>query len=180
MKKYIMTLVSLILSSQAFAGAALSDERNLTIKFGSTYTDLKTDCIDVSVPTADAEIDFYDADCKAFGGYRLQITGSDLRYHPRLFFGAKEVALPEVLSFHDTGSQKIEWVYRLQRAEEGGGSIEWKGLIYRLNQASGDGEKDTSVLYAIRLDGTKSCLIGTTQSNTKARELVINSKPGCK
>ncbi|WP_413287717.1 hypothetical protein [Bdellovibrio sp. HCB337] len=181
MKKYMMNLAVLVLSTQALAGVGDVDSSKLLAKnMKSVYTDLSKDCIEISSATDKAPIDFYEADCKSFGGYRLKIEGGDLRYHPSLSFGNKEIEIAIPMSFHDTGSTKIEWVYQLEQNEEGLGKLVWKGLIFRLNHATPDGESDISNLYAVRLDGDKSCLIGTTQDNIKARDLVYNSKPGCK
>lgn len=172
--KTIITLFTTLVTVNAFAGNAQTTRNSL-------YTDLKNDCVTVSSATDQAPIDFYEAECKAFGGFRLTITGGDLRYHPELYFGNTKIEIETPMSFHDTASTKIEWVYNHTIDNEGAGKLEWKGLIYRLNQVDSENpEKNTDVLYVVRLDGAKSCLVGTTQSNVKAREMVSNSKPGCK
>lgn len=147
----------------------------------SVYTDIQKECVTISAATEKAPIDFFESDCKAFGGYRLQIRGSDLRYHPVLSFGDKEIEIETTYHFHDTGSSKVEWVYKLETDEEGLGNIHWVGLIFRLTEATdSDSGKDVSVLYVVRLDKEKTCLVGKTQSNQKAREMAYNSKPDCK
>lgn len=166
--KSLITLIGTLVSLNAFA------------QTGSVYTDLDKDCVVVSAATDQSPIDFYTAECKAFGGYRLTIEGGDLRYHPTLSFGDKQIDIPTPMGFHDVASKKIEWVYNRNVNKDGVGTLEWKALIYRLSQATEDGEKDTQMLYVVRLDGAQTCLVGTTQSNTKAREMAANSKPGCK
>lgn len=147
-------------------------------EIGSVYTNVKADCLDVSVPTDKAEIDFYDASCKSYGGFDLRISGGDIRYSPRLSFGATEINLINPYSFHDLGSDKIEWVYSLTRDEQGAGTLVWKGLIYRLNVQNNETMKDESLLYVVRLDGENSCSIGTAKTNEEARNLVL-SKARC-
>lgn len=145
---------------------------------GSVYTSIKADCVVVSEPTQSAPIDFYEATCKSFGGYGLSIAGSDLRYSPRLTFGATEISLSGPGSFHDMGSDKVEWMYDLTRDEEGAGTLVWKALIYRLNVYNQETQKDDSILYVVRLDGEKSCSIGTAKTNEEARRLAL-TKIGC-
>lgn len=140
----------------------------------SAYTAIKTDCLEVSVPTNKAEIDFFDASCKSFGGYNLTITGGDLRYSPALNYGAKKIDLLHPSSFHNLGSEKMEWIYDLTRDEKGIGTIVWKAFIYRLGVYNDVLQKDESVLYVVRLDGEKSCALGTAKTNTEARKLALS------
>ncbi len=152
--------------------------QSVQAEIGSVYTNIKEDCLDVSVPTELAPIDFYDAACKSFGGYNLTISGGDIRYSPRLSFGAKEIALINPYSFHDLGSDKIEWVYNLSRDSEGSGTLVWKALIYRLNVQNNEAMKDESILYVVRLDGENTCSLGTAKTNEEARDLAL-SKVAC-
>lgn len=146
----------------------------------SIYTDMKADCIVVSSATDKAPIDFYDSECKAFGGFTLKESGGDLRYGPQLSFAGKEIDLKRPGAFHSMGSQKIEWVYDLTRDEEGSGTLKFKALIYRLSVANEDPDKkDSSILYVVRLNGEKSCVIGTAATNEKARELANNESAQC-
>lgn len=179
--KILMTLAGILFSISAFAGSGDNQSApSAKTSFKSVYTDLDKDCTVISAATDKAPIDFYQAECKSFGGYRLQVKGGDLRYHPELSFGDKVLAIKTPSVFHDVASSKIEWVFKHTIDEDGLGEIEWKGLIYRLEiDDLGDVDRSTLLLYAIRLDGEKTCLIGTTQSNAKARELVYNSKSGC-
>lgn len=148
----------------------------------SIYTDLSKDCVEISVATEQAPIDFYEAECKAFGGFQLKIAGSDIRYSPRLSFGETEVELNRPMSFHDMGSDKIEWMYEISRDEEGSGNMEWKGLIYRLSVADPEFPErgDASILYVTRLNGAKSCHLGKVRTNEAARKLVMDPKAACK
>jgi hypothetical protein len=165
------TLIALLSLISAIANAS---------EWKSIYTDLSKDCVEISSATEQAPIDFYEAECKAFGGFQLRIEGSDLRYSPALSFGEKAIELNRPMSFHDMGSDKIEWMYEISRDEEGSGKMEWKGLIYRLSVADiDDYEKDTSLLYVTRLDGAKSCHLGKVKTNEAARKLVMDSKAKC-
>jgi hypothetical protein len=149
-----------------------------TTETKSAYTDLKADCIVVSSSTDKAQIDFYTAECKAYGGYALRITGGDLRYGPELAFNGVQLDLARPFGFHDLGSDKIEWVYDLARDEEGNGEIHFKALIYRLNVADQDGH-DKSFLYVVRLNGEQSCVIGSVTNNEGARDLANDISAKC-
>lgn len=152
-----------------------------TITKGSVYTDIQKDCLKVEMATDKAPIDFYTYECKAFGGYKLEISGGDLRYSPTLYWNDKAIEINKPFSFHDPGSNMVEWVYEKNIDEEGAGSIKWLGFIYRLSVFNG--ESNDSILYAVRLDKDLSCLIGSVKSSNKAnelaRELIYNSKAGC-
>lgn len=181
MKTLFVLITTTLISFNVFAGTGdVDSSQGIQSVRKSLYTDLSKDCVQISSSTDQAPIDFYEGECKAFGGYRLTIEGGDLRYHPSLSFGDKKIDIQTPGSFHDMPSNKIEWVYKHSVDKEGSGKLQWVGLIYRLSQATEDGEKDIQVLYVVRLDGVKSCLVGTTQSNTHAREMAYNSKPGCK
>lgn len=165
-----------------FMATALFSMNNFAaIKWNSVYTDLSKDCVTISSATDKAPIDFFNSECKSFGGFSLFIEGGDLRYGPLLKYNGVEIDLKRPGAFHDTGSTKVEWVYTLEQDAEGLGQLNWKGLIYRLNVASFEEEgKNDSILYSVRLDGEKSCLIGTSKTNEAALNLVKNSKVNCK
>lgn len=169
MTKFLATFA--LLSSTAFAANS---------QWLSTYTNISTDCVVVSKSNQHAEIDFEESECKSFGGYRLSIAGGDLRYGPKLQYGPKEIDLGGPHPFHDPGSQNIEWVYSRTSQKDGAGKIQWRGLIFRLSLQDGETGKSRSELFAVRLDGSNSCLIGSTTDNVKARQLVYNSRPNCK
>lgn len=148
---------------------------------GSVYTDIKADCITVSNATEKAPIDFFTSECKAFAGFTLKISGGDLRYGPELKFEGAEIDLQRPGRFHDMASQKVEWVYDLTQDEEGSGSLAFKALIYRLSvsDATGDASRDQALLYVVRLNGKKSCVIGTAQTNEAARKLADSKSAAC-
>lgn len=170
MKNLILGALGVVLPTVVFAQT----------KTSSVYTDLKKDCIVVSDATDAAPIDFYTSECKAFGGFTLKESGGDLRYGPELSFEGQEINLQRPPNFHQMGSQKIEWVYDLIRGEEGDGTLKFKALIYRLSIADVEPDRpDQSVLYVIRLNGKKSCLIGTSKTNEGARQLANNKSAPC-
>lgn len=165
----VLAILALI-SSSAFAGTA----------WKSVYTNLDNDCVTVSQSNQNAVIDFQELECKSFGGYRLGVEGGDLRYKPTLKYGPTTIQMDSVGAFSDTGSKNIEWVYLHETARDGAGKVQWKGLIYRLSIQDGQSGQSRTELFAVRLDGSKSCLVGSTTDNLKARQLVYNSRPGCK
>lgn len=175
MKQIISTIAMVTLSTlTAFAGEA----QQTTV--GSVYTDLSKDCVVVAAANEQAPIDFYTAECKAFGGFQLTITGGDLRYHPELSFGGAAIVLDNPYTFHDMASNKVEWMYRKTTSADGSGSLQWIGFIYRLSEAKEDGSADQQVLRVVRLDGAKTCSIGSVATNEQARALVLNAKAACK
>ncbi|MDD4974905.1 MAG: hypothetical protein PHY93_11175 [Bacteriovorax sp.] len=146
----------------------------------STFIDLKNDCVVVSSATDQAPIDFYKADCKSFAGFTFIIEGGDLRYSPELYFRDNLIDLQRPPQFHDMASDKVEWLYTHEIDNQGSGNIVWRGIIYQLSIADDDGGNDKTVYFSVRLDGKNSCLIGTSGTDTEARELVYHSAKGCK
>jgi hypothetical protein len=176
MKQFASIFATITLSTlTAFAGQG----EQTTIE--SVYTDLNKECIVVEAATENAEIDFFTSECKSFGGFQLSITGGDVRYHPELSYGGQNLNLPTPGHFHDLGSDKVEWMYRKTTSlQDGSGSLTWLGFIYSLNVDNGQGTDSNHIIYAVRLDGANTCMIGTATTNEQARSLVQNSKPGCK
>jgi hypothetical protein len=159
------------------AGAPVHAE---PLTWGSVYTSVAAkDCVEISKSNDRAEIDFSEAECPSYGGYRLHIGGGDLRYHPDLQFGgaAIELALPG--NFHDMGGEKVEWLYTATRAYDGSGTLDWRALIFRLNVDDAETGKRRSLLYVVRLNGAKSCVIGSASSNDAARTLAHNLNAPC-
>lgn len=172
MKNVILSSLISLASVAAFADSKTETK--------SVYTDLKTDCIVTSSATDLAPIDFFESECKAFGGFVLKENGGDLRYGPELSFSGKEIDLQRPGRFHNMGSQKIEWVYDVTRDEEGSGELKFKALIFRLSVADEDPDKkDKSVLYVVRLNSEKSCVIGTVSTNEQARALANDAAAKC-
>lgn len=169
--KTLMILATILSSVPAFAAD--------TVKWGSVYTNLKKECVEFASATEKAPIDFYSADCKSFGGYRLQWSGGDIRYAPTLSFNGQDLDMGRPGAFHDLGSDNVEWMYKTIRNEEGIGEIEWKGFVYRLSVANENGDGNKDILYAVRLDGANSCFLGSPKNNEEARALVKNAAAPC-
>lgn len=146
----------------------------------SIDTDLEKDCVVISASTEQAPIDFYESECKSFGGYQLFISGGDIRYAPVLKYLAHPIKIQHPYSFHDLATNKIEWIYQVKLNEEGMGKLQWKGLVYSLSVADPESGENHLQVYAVRLDGHRSCLAGITNTQEKARELVYNSTAGCR
>ncbi|MGE5085932.1 MAG: hypothetical protein ACM3MG_06485 [Bacillota bacterium] len=171
-----MKRLAFLLTLSTFSVSALAQKTQTASK----YTDMKADCIVVSQSTDESPIDFYSSECKSFGGYTLRESGSDLRYGPELNYQDTEIDLQRPGTFHNLGSQKIEWIYDITQGEEGDGEINFKALIYRLSVADiNPTKKDKSILYVVRLNKEKSCLIGTVSSNEAARKLANDSSAKC-
>ncbi len=151
-------------------------------KWGSVYTSVApADCIEISKTPENGEGDFYEAECTSYGGYRLRISGGDLRYQPVLSYGGQEIQFALAETFHDMGAPKVEWLYSASRAEDGTGILEWRALIFRQSVADPDGgQKDRSLLYVVRLNGPQTCLIGSAATNEAARDLAQDPQTPCR
>ncbi|AFY01025.1 hypothetical protein [Bdellovibrio bacteriovorus] len=179
MKQFLSSIAMISMISMTTLTAYAEEGRQVSV--GSVFTNLSTECVEISAATEQSPIDFYDAECKGFGGYQLNIAGGDLRYHPELAYGGQQIALNNPYSFHDLASPKVEWMYRKTNSlEDGSGSLQWIGFIYRLSEATEDGTSDVEVVYAVRLDGADTCSIGTASTEEQARALVLSSKARCK
>ena len=153
-----------------------------TPKVESTFIDTEKDCVVISSATENAPIDFFESECRSFGGYSLRIQGSDLRYSPRLAYHGKELDLSRPMQFHDMNDSQIEWIYSLDVDDEGSGELQWRGLVYQLSIAQDDedfGNVDRAVYYAVRLQGEQTCVIGTVERAEEARALVADPSAQC-
>jgi hypothetical protein len=167
-----------ILAALLMGGAAAEAA---SAKWGSVYTGVAPkDCIEIAKTAENAEGDFYEAECTSYGGYRLRIAGSDLRFQPNLQFGGEPISLGLPGSFHDMGSDYAEWLYSASREADGSGALEWRALIFRLKVSNPEGGKDRSVLYVVRLNGPRSCLLGEASSNDEARALGQDPNASCR
>jgi hypothetical protein len=149
-------------------------------KWASVYTGVAPkDCIEIAKTAENTEGDFYEAECPSYGGYRLRLSGGDLRYHPELQFGGEPIQLSMPGSFHDMASENVEWIYSAAREKDGSGELEWRALIFRLKVSNPEGGQDRSVLYVVRLNGAKSCLLGMASTNEEARSLAQDQNAAC-
>lgn len=160
-----------LLSSPAFAATK--------VVWKSVYTNIKNDCVVVSASNDKAEIDFSDSECKSFGGYSLHIDGADLRYGPSLTLNGNTLDTGRPEGFHDMWGDKVEWIYKKTTEADGAGTVEWKGLVYRLSASDENGDNHAS-LIAVRLDGENTCSLGKVKSNEAARKIVQDSRAACK
>lgn len=147
-------------------------------KLESTYTSVQTDdcaTYDASDLHPNAEIDFYTGECPGLGGYQVMISGGDLRYPLHLVYGGKKITLTQFLTFHQLGSNKIEWLY--ERSSQG--KVTYKALIHRMGYDSYNPEtnmaESTEALIVSKLDGANTCSVAVVKKsanmNQKAREI---------
>jgi hypothetical protein len=129
------------------------------------------------------EIDWLDAECQAFAGYRVFVRGGDLRYSLSLQFNGAEIELPIFTMFHDLGSELIEWRGTRNRETN---TFVFDTLIYRMSLADADpSQKDAKELLVVRLNGEKSCLVGSVDArkskdaNDLARQIADSSANTC-
>jgi hypothetical protein len=176
---------NLLLLSMLFSAAIAS-----AAKYDSDYTSVAvSDCKTIaSYQDPYVEIDYYDRECAGKAGYIVNVAGGNLRYSPDLVYqGAlidlrTLIDLPNPMSFHDVGSNKVEWRYRLSK-----GKKEYVALIYRINADNYDEKtgdfKSSSTLYVIRLKGADSCLVGKVERsadmNKRARAIADDETLPC-
>jgi hypothetical protein len=168
--KFSLLALSLLASLPAFAAKS---------EWKSVYTNTKTDCVVVSASNDRAEIDFSESECKSFGGYVLKVDGGDLRYGPSLSLNGDALDVGRPFSFHDPKGDKIEWIYRKTTEADGSGSVEWKGLVYRLSVSNEDGQSSHDELIAVRLAGKNTCSLGVVKTNEAARKLIQDARSAC-
>lgn len=164
--------LALLLATPAFAATK--------VEWKSVYTNIKTECVEVSASNDKAEIDFADSECKSFGGYSLHVEGGDIRYAPSLYLNGERLETGGSFAFHDPASDQVEWIYRKTTEEDGQGTVEWKGFVYRLSVSNQDGDGSHNELYAVRLAGKNTCSLGLVKNNEEARKLVQNARAQCK
>lgn len=127
------------------------------------------------------EIDHFTKECPGLGGYRVIVSGGDLRYGITLDYQGTQVALDYQGSFHEPGSSKIEWVYERQPilgARDNPSEAKYLALIHRINyqtmNENGDLGESTK-LYVTKLAGKDSCVVGVVAAvkdmNAKATAL---------
>ena len=128
------------------------------------------------------EYDSMKYECPSLGNYRIHIDGADLRYGLTLQYKGDDVALPEIDPFHMPGSSVIEWRYKIVD-----GKVNYYGLLFRLEISTGNPGETDSILYAVRLNGKKSCVInqyresnyGHGAENVLARKLLDSDESRC-
>lgn len=167
-----------LFSSTSFAG------------YQSVYTNIDyKSCVtvDSSELHSEPEIDFYTGECPALGGYRVTISGGDIRYSLKLNYNGVEIPTVRPGGFHDLPSSKIEWRYE-RVGSWGNYGVNYKALIYRLN-ATVDYDDSTGnpisedMLVVVRLKREKSCVVGIVKQqadmNKKARKIADNMNASC-
>lgn len=155
---------------------------------GSDYTSIAyADCktIKDSELDKDAPIDYYTGNCAGLAGYGITVTGGDLRYDIVLTYKGTEIQTNNLWSFHNPGSDKVEWRYEVN----GKGKKVYTALIYRQDfqyQDEVDGSidpTDHTQLVVVRLNGKKSCRIGIVAQqknmNLAARNLADSKNTAC-
>ena len=143
--------------------------------YRSVYTSLeKCDVIESSEQEADAEIDYFTAECPGREGFRIFHVGGDSRSWIVIKSGEEtvidlynDVMRNQPGAFPFVSGKAAEWRYK-------GESL--IALIFRIAGSDLETDKLKSELMVVRLGGKKSCVIGTSTSNEKAREIADSSK----
>ena len=176
MHAFIFVLISILFSFAVKAATPSATTATRSIEM--VPVDTVKDCVVVSSATGDAQIDFYESECKAFGGYKLNIKGSDLRYSPVLSYVGHEIDMQRPFQFHDMADTSIEWLYEREVDEIGVGKVQWRGLIYSLEVSE---EQSSSVqFYGIRLNKKKSCVVAIAASKELAQKAILDPNSACK
>jgi hypothetical protein len=176
MKAILIALLSLV----AYSASA---------QMQSVYTSVDVkDCVTVTSSEMDkGPIDFYTGECPAMGGYKVTITGGDIRYNLDLSYEGVRIPTLKPMQFHDMGSSKIEWRYKRTGSDWNSYQVEYTALIYRLNldsynPATGE-SKPQDTLVVVRLNGASSCVVGMVEQqanmNQKARQIADNPAASC-
>ncbi len=171
MKTILMPALTLaLLSMHTLSWAADADYR-------SVYTSLeKCDVIESSEQQDDAEIDYFTAECPGSEGYRVFHIGGDSRSWIVIKSGEEtvidlynDVMRNEPGAFPFVSGKVAEWRFK-------GASL--IAFIFRIAGSDLETDKLKSELIVVRFDAKKACMIGTSTSNEKARE-IADSKKTC-
>jgi hypothetical protein len=121
------------------------------------------------------EYDSFKKECPSFGDYKIYIEGGDARYDLKLSYKGKTISTPELESFHGPGSRVIEWRYTNNNET---GEISYDSLMFRIEHATGEDYVNDSILYAVRLNGGDSCVVGAFKESehSKGSENVLARK----
>ena len=168
MTHFLFALLLVLLSMHTLSWAVDAGYR-------SVYTSLeKCDVIESSEQEEDAEIDYFTAECPGREGYRIFHIGGDSRSwivikkeDETVIDLYNDVMSNEPGAFPFVSGRAAEWRYR-------GESL--IALIFRIAGSDLQTDKLKSELMVVRLGGEKSCVIGTSTSNEKAREIAESSK----
>lgn len=158
------------------------------IIYGSDYTvanyDNKKTCKAIT-PKTNIPEDSFESNCQGLGGYKINISGMDLRSMLTLKYGKTLVAY-NTLPPSGFG-EKVEWRYHLVN-----GKKQYHGLIHRFYTQKYDEKKaewlpqdqDEQSLVVMKLAKEKSCIVGIIPAsktmNEQARKLSDNLNAPCK
>ena len=165
---FLFALLLAVLSMHTLSWAADADYR-------SEYTSLeKCDVIESSEQEADAEIDYFTAECPGREGYRIFHIGGDSRSWIVIKSGEEtvidlynDVMRNQPGAFPFVSGKVAEWRYR------GEALI---ALIFRIAGSDLETDKLKSELIVVRFDVKRACMIGVATTNEEARKIADGSK----
>lgn len=130
--------------------------------------------IESSEQEADAEIDYFSAECPGREGYRIFHVGGDSRSWIVIKSGEETVIdlYDDVMrnqpgAFPFVSGKVAEWRYREESLI---------ALIFRIAGSDLDTEKLKSELIVVRFDVKQACMIGVATSNEEARAIADSNK----
>lgn len=156
----ILIALSVVLSG---AGARAAED------VGNVITDTDRDCLMVSNSTDESDDVFYEAECKAFGGYVLKIVGEEDRTGPALSYRGFDITLKNPDYPHKLASKNIEWHFTRTHYPHGAGSVDWFGMLYQLEVQTPQGPE--LQYYGLHLLRGQTCVVGISTS----RDAVIRA-----
>lgn len=152
------------LSAVLFSGVASAAE-----DVGNMITDIDRDCLMVSNSTDDSDEVFYEAECKAFGGYVLKIVGEEDRVGPTLSYRGFDITLKSPDYPHKLASKNIEWHFSRSHYPNGKGTVDWFGMLYQFEVQTPRGPE--LQYYGLHLLRGQTCVVGISTS----RDIVIRA-----
>ena len=123
------------------------------------------------------EAHYFKEKCPGREGYSVYIEGQDDRSWLILKKGTREINLEKEsfkgpLFFISIDGKALEWRYRTA-----GGKKTWNALIYRISGTEpSDPMKARSLLYVVRLEPKKWCILGNVSSNEEAHALTDSDR----
>jgi len=151
--------------------------------FISEYTPVdRKSCKDIPQPKAMEGDDSFKQRCPGRDGYTVYEEGGDNRSWLVLEKGKQRIELQGIATedavFPVLWGGKLDWRYQVKNGQK-----QLVALIFRMggydhkSYEAGNYEKKTTMLYVLRFDGSRHCILGKSPSNEEARKLADNGAP---
>ena len=121
--------------------------------------------------------EYQELECPGLGGYQVFYSGKDQKYLIGLKYNGQVINFEAPSTLHEIAQKNIEWRVEQNLNE----TAEFKALLFQVNMIDENSEalKKTEVIYVVRLNGEKSCLLSKSPDWKSATEIADNPKSKC-